>query len=165
MINIFLDMDGMVAKFPAEHGEMGTQKFRTEKGFFKKLQPYKNIDTLNQAIKESKNNVFILSNSPNKQADLDKNLWLDKFLPAIKKENRIFNRGGLTATYEKSYIAEKFLGRKLTQQDILIDDSLHNLLDWSSAGGLAIFKKNRNVSVSWEGKKVSRLSTIAKIIA
>lgn len=163
-MNIFLDMDLTVAKFPVKHGEMGTQKFRTEKGFFQKLEPYKNIDIVEQAIRESANNIFILSNSPTEQADHDKNLWLDKFLPSIKQENRIFNRGGLTAQFEKSYIAEQFLGRKLTQNDVLIDDSLHNLLQWSSAGGIAIFKKNRNASIEWNGKKVSRMSTLAKII-
>lgn len=162
--NFFLDMDLTLAKFPKKHGEQGTQKYKTESGFFSKLQPYAKIELLNEVIK-GKDNVFSLSNSPTEQADFDKDFWMMKHLPALPVERRIYNRGGLTAELSKSEVAERYLGRKLTKNDILVDDSISNLVDWENAGGTAIFKKNRGENTNWDGKSVSRLSTIASLIA
>lgn len=162
---IFLDMDFTLAIFPVKHGEQGTQRYKTQEGFFSKLKPYKNVEMVNNAVAGGNvDTTYILSNSPTEQADSDKEAWLDKYLSAIPKENRIFNRGGLTAEKTKAEVAVEILGRELTPDDILIDDTVKNLIEWEEAGGTAIRKHNRNYKVNWNGKHITRMTTLAKLI-
>lgn len=164
MKNYFLDMDLTLAAFPLKHGEMGTQQYRTKAGFFQKLKPYANIEAVNMAI-IGKKNVYILSNSPTETADNDKRNWLDEFLPAIPEVKRIFNRGGLTANQTKAQVAETILGRKLTKNDILIDDCIKNLKEWEAAGGKAIHKQTRQPNAKkWNGENITRMTQLAKIL-
>ena len=89
--NIYVDMDGVLADFNAEPD--GVNRFRTEKGFFKKLKPLKkNVKTLKKLLADGNHKVFILSASPNEDADGDKSLWLKKYLPMLQTENIIFCR-------------------------------------------------------------------------
>lgn len=161
----FLDMDLTVAKFPIQHGEQGTKKYRLDTGFFCELQPYANVEQVNKAIQTKKaSGVYILSNSPTEQADADKDIWLDKYLPAIPQENRIFNRGGLYAVKTKAAVAMEFLGRPLTKDDILVDDCPKNCAEWVKAGGTAIRKRRRNDGIQWQGKSLYRMTTLANLI-
>ncbi len=160
----WLDMDLCLAKFIAEHGEMGDRRYRTQPGYFLTLKPYANIDAVNRAVKR-RTNVYILSNSPTKQADIDKQAWLDIYLPNMPKKRRIYNRGHLTAEFTKAQVAARILGRPLNKDDILIDDSLRNLVEWTEAGGTAVLKKNRGVNVEWSGASVYRMTQIADLIA
>lgn len=160
----FLDMDLTLVAFPCKHGEQGTKRHRTEEGFFKKLKPYAQISSVNAVI-EGKDNIYILSNSPTEIADSDKCEWLNEHLPAIPQKNRFFNRGGLSAEKTKAEIAIEILGRPLTLDDILIDDSVENLKTWESAGGYAIQKQPNipNYPV-WHGKKITRMTQLAEIL-
>ena len=161
--NIFLDMDYTLAKFPAEHGELGTKRYKTQSGFFAKLKPYKNIELVNQALKKNKN-TFILSNSPNEIADKDKKTWIKQYLPNMPLKRCIFNRGGLTAEKTKAEIAESKLNRKLLCSDILIDDSVTNCEEWVKAGGTAILKSNKKKTNNCKYSEVTRLAQIGRII-
>ena len=73
MKKIFLDLDGTLAKFNVRNA---LQRFDNEKGFFAKLRAYKGIETINEMAKAG--NVYIISASPNEQADVDKMKWICK---------------------------------------------------------------------------------------
>ena len=75
MKKIFLDLDGTLAKFNVKNA---LQRFATEEGFFERLGAYKNIEEINEMAKEG--NVYIISASPNVQADNDKMKWIQKYL-------------------------------------------------------------------------------------
>ena len=82
MKRIFLDLDGTLARFNVRNA---LERFDNEKGFFANLLAYKGIEIVNELAKED--NLFIISASPNEQADNDKMIWLEKYLPNIKQEN------------------------------------------------------------------------------
>ena len=86
-LNIFLDMDGTVVEYIFDLEE----SFAQEGGYVKK-QP---IRPVIEKINEIKNTfpdakIKILSCSRNHRMTKEKNEWLDKNIPYIQKENRIF---------------------------------------------------------------------------
>ena len=100
--NIYCDMDGVLADFNAEPD--GVSRFRTEKGFFKRLKPLKqNVKALRKLIADGNHNVYILSASPNAAADGDK----------IKCNG------------------EKKVNHMVTADGILFDDYGKNIREWT----------------------------------
>ena len=96
-LNIYCDMDGVLADFNAEINAV--ERFKKEKGFFKRLKPFeRNVRALRKLILNKNVNVYILSASPNARADKDKIKWLKKYMPFIKKENII--KSMITQTIE-----------------------------------------------------------------
>ena len=79
---IFLDLDGTLARFNVRNS---LERFDKEKGFFAKLLAYKNIEVVNELAKTKQ--LFIISASPNAQADNDKMEWIERYLPNLPKEN------------------------------------------------------------------------------
>lgn len=123
LINIYVDMDGVIADFNNEPKAL--QRFKTEKGFFKKLHVL-NDNAFAQLLKMNVN-VFILSASPNKQADKDKRAFLRYYYPQIKSKNIIFCRiGDNKADYIK------------TEEGILLDDYGKNCEQWRERGRVAV---------------------------
>ena len=68
-INVYCDMDGVIADFEGQKNAL--ERFKTEKGFFKQLTPI-NKEGFKALLNDPHINLFILSASPNKQADRDK---------------------------------------------------------------------------------------------
>ena len=123
-MNIYVDMDGVIADFNNEPKAL--ERFQVEKGFFKKLHVM-NEYGINALLKDKNINVFILSASPNRQADKDKRKWLKYYYPQIKSKNIIFCRlGENKADYMK------------TEKGILLDDYGKNCLLWRKRGNTAI---------------------------
>lgn len=125
---IFIDMDGTLAEW-----KNVTSNYELyQQGYYESLRPNEHIlNETKRLIKEGEN-VFILSSflSDSAFALEEKNSWLDKYLPELKKENRIFVPYG-----ECKY---KYIPNKITSYDYLIDDHTKNLLDWKDAGGTGI---------------------------
>ena len=133
LLNIYCDMDGVIADFNAEKNAV--ERFATEKGFFKNLKPM-NADGMEKLIEADGKliNLFILSASPNKQADRDKLKWLKCYYPQIKRKNIIIMRCGKNkADYIKT-------------RGILLDDYGKNCNQWRERGMVAIKIEKRNRS-------------------
>ena len=82
MKRLFIDLDGTIAKFNVRNA---LERFDKEKGFFAKLGAYVGVEVINELALT--NQVFVISASPNDQADSDKLLWLSRYLPNISQEN------------------------------------------------------------------------------
>jgi 5'(3')-deoxyribonucleotidase len=123
-MNVYLDMDGVIADFNNEPNAL--ERFATENGFFRDLKVM-NKWAVNQLLAMEDVNVFILSASPNKQADKDKKAWLKYYYPQIKRNQIIFCRVGQNkADYMK------------TEQGILLDDYGKNCEQWRERGNTAV---------------------------
>lgn len=156
-MKIFLDMDGTLARFNVKNA---LERFATEKGFFANLLAYTNIELINEMAKIG--NVYIISASPNKQADIDKMTWLNKYLPALKKSNIVFCRIG----ENKAEIIKQKIGIDI-QGTYLLDDYTPNLIQWEAAGGIGIKRLTSvadNSTGKWKGAAIKNLNQLATVI-
>ena len=129
---IYIDMDGTIARF---HDENLYLERMFEKGFFSDLKPFENaVSAIEQLVNDSTAEIFILSATVNSCSLDEKQKWLDRYLPNIDKEHRIFT----SLNVPKS----EAIGHQLTDKDILIDDYNKNLLEWERAGGTSAKAKN-----------------------
>lgn len=159
MNKIFLDLDGTLARFNVRNA---LKRFDNEKGFFAKLLAYKNIERVNELAKGG--NVYIISASPNEQADSDKMEWVNKFLPNLKIENIIFCRLG----ENKAKIIESKLQIKIDTTCYLLDDYTKNLTEWETVGGVGIKRLTTvadNSRKLWKGLELKDLKDLGELIA
>ena len=150
MKKIFLDLDGTLARFNVRNA---LTRFDNEIGFFAKLLAYKNIEEINEMTKIG--NVYIISASPNKQADQDKMKWVNKYLPSMPLKNIVFCRIG----ENKAEIIKEKVGVDI-KGNILLDDYTKNLEQWESAGGVGIKRLTSvadNSTGKWKGLAIRNL--------
>ena len=158
MIKLFIDLDGTVAKFNVRNA---LERFDKEVGFFAKLGAYKGIEILNTLALS--NQVFVISASPNEQADKDKRVWLDKFLPNIKSENITLCRLG----ENKAQVIENKYNIKINEQCYLLDDYTKNLVEWVACGGVGIKRLTSvadNSTGKWKGATLKNLVELAEVL-
>lgn len=121
-ISIYFDMDGTLAVF--NKGKTMEEIFSP--GYFRNLEPNKNIVSLAKQLCADENvNVYVLSKS-SYEAIQEKIDWLEEYIPEIHKENIVFVP--LEAN-KRDFIPNSF------NVQILIDDYNKNLNDWD---GLAV---------------------------
>ena len=155
MKKIFLDLDGTLAKFNVKNA---LARFTVEKGFFERLGAYKGIETINEMAKAG--NVYIISASPNVQADNDKMKWIAKYLFNIPLENIIICRVG----ENKAEIIKSQLNIAIDKTTVLLDDYTKNLVEWESAGGVGIKRLTSvadNSTGKWKGLAIRQLKELA----
>lgn len=90
--------------------------------------------------------VYILAPAfPGPYAMEEQQAWLDRYLPEIPQENRLFVPLGQSKA--------QALGRPLTQEDVLVDGFSRNLPDWEKAGGVGIQSLNQanDALTPWQG--------------
>lgn len=158
MIKIFLDLDGTLAKFNVRNA---LERFDKEKGFFARLKAYKNIEIVNELAKN--NNLFVISASPNEQADRDKLEWLNKYLPNIQLDNVTICRLG----QNKAQIIQDKYNIAIDNNCYLLDDYTKNLVEWESFGGKGIKRLTfvaDNSRKLWKGLTLKDLKELTNII-
>lgn len=154
---VFLDLDGTLAKFNVRSA---LERFDKEVGFFAKLGAYKGIEVVNELAKT--NQLFIISASPNEQADKDKMIWIQKYLPNVSIDNITLCRIG----QNKAQIIEKKYSIKIDNNCYLLDDYTKNLNEWESFGGLGIKRLTSvadNSRKLWKGLQIKDLTELIKI--
>ena len=160
MKKLFLDMDGTIAKFNSKRNAL--ERFAVEKGFFTTLKPFKYIDTINELIESNQVQVFVISASPNAQADNDKIIWLETHLPKLAKENICFCRIG----ENKAKIIKDKLNITIDNECYLLDDYTKNLIEWNSCNGIGIKRLTSladNSRKLWKGLSIRSLQELAII--
>ena len=159
MKKIFLDLDGTLARFNVRNA---LQRFDKEIGFFAKLLAYKGIEEINEMAKNG--NVYVISASPNEQADLDKMTWISQYLPALQKENIVLCRLG----ENKAQVIESQLNIIINEVTYLLDDYTKNLTEWESAGGVGIKRLTSVADNSrglWKGLTLKDLAMLESLVA
>lgn len=157
MIKVFLDLDGTLARFNVRNA---LERFDKEEGFFARLKAYKNIEIVNELAKN--NNLFIISASPNEQADKDKLEWLSKYLPNIQLDNVTICRLG----QNKAQIIQNKYNITIDNSCYLLDDYTKNLVEWESFGGKGIKRLTRvsdNSTKKWKGLTLKDLKELTLI--
>jgi 5'(3')-deoxyribonucleotidase len=158
MKRIFLDLDGTVAKFNVKNA---LQRFDNEIGFFAKLGAYKGIESINELAKSGI--IYIISASPNEQADKDKQEWLDKYLPNVPQKNITMCRLG----ENKARVIESKYSITISQECYLLDDYTKNLLEWTANGGTGIKRLTSvadNSTGKWQGMCLKDLTKLAEML-
>ena len=158
MIKLFIDLDGTVAKFNVRNA---LERFDKEIGFFANLGAYKGIEAINEMALLK--NVYVISASPNNQADIDKMIWLNKYLPNIPKENITLCRLG----ENKAKIIENKYNLIIDNNCYLLDDYSKNLFEWVANGGTGIKRLTSVADNSrglWKGLIIKDLNKIAEIL-
>ena len=152
--NLFIDMDGTIAKF---YDDANCLEKMYEPGFFRNLKKYhETIDAL-QGLKDI-GNLYIISAV---HADIwdqvvsEKMEWLAEAGLDFPTSQIIFVPFGA----DKAGTAELILGRKLSKNDILLDDYNKNLAEWSERGGESVKFVNEinnkgKIGPVWKGFKV-----------
>ena len=152
MIKIFLDLDGTLARFNVRNA---LERFDKEEGFFARLKAYKNIEIVNELAKT--NQLYIISASPNEQADNDKMIWLNKYLPNINVENITLCRLG----QNKAQIIQDKYNITIDKKCYLLDDYTKNLNEWEQYNGSGI---KRLTAVADNSRKLWKGLTLKDLI-
>lgn len=145
---LIVDMDGTLAEFK----KVDTLEQLYEKNYFLNLSPHINVI---EAVKEiiSKNDdieVYICSSvlSDSKYALKEKNAWLDKYLPEIPKDRRIFPPCGEDK--------KKYIPNGVSENDFLLDDYTNVLRMWNPPGrGIKLMNGINGTNGTWKSDKIS----------
>ena len=178
MINLFLDLDGTLAKFNNKRNAL--KRFDNEIGFFANLKPYKYIEFVNELANNKNVNVYVISATPNDQADQDKLVWIEKYLNNIKKENICFSRIGenkakvikdkLNITIDNNCLLlddKDKLNITIDNNCLLLDDYTKNLIEWQNLNGIGIKRitsKADNSRGLWKGYCLKDLRQLSVLI-
>lgn len=158
MKKIFLDLDGTLAKFNVPNA---LERFDKEEGFFKNLGAYKGIEVVNELARD--NALFIISASPNEQADKDKMIWIEKFLPNININNITICRIG----ENKAKIIQDKYNITINDNCYLLDDYTKNLNEWENFGGKGIKRITKvadNSTKKWQGLELRQLKDLVNFV-
>ena len=136
---LFVDMDGTLARF---HDQVNYIERMFEKDFFRNLSAFENmVAGIRQFIQLYPDvDVYILSAKVIGEppyCEQEKHAWLDRHLPEIPAERRIFTEMGRP---KAEYIPDG-----LSKNDFLLDDYNKGLNQWLFDGGSAI-KCHNNIN-------------------
>lgn len=153
---LYIDMDGTLAVFtPAQSLET-----LYERGYFYNLAPIENVlEAVKNIISDNPGievNILSAVLTDSEFAIDEKNAWLDKYLPEIPNEHRIFPPCGAD---KKLYIPNL-----LSETDFLLDDYTVNLTAWEPpARGIKLLNGINNSRGTWHGDAVSFNKTADEI--
>lgn len=143
---LFVDMDGTLAEFKT----VDTLETLYEKDYFINLKPNENVlGAIKQLIADNDIDVYILSAylTDSRYALEEKNAWLDKYLPELPQEKRLFVPCGT----DKSVAVPGLI----RPDDYLLDDYTKNLSEWEPpARGIKLINGIYHTNGTWQGDKI-----------
>ena len=143
---LFVDMDGTLAEFKT----VDTLETLYEKDYFLHLKPNENVlGAIKQLIADNDIDVYILSAylTDSRYALEEKNAWLDKYLPELPQEKRLFVPCGT----DKSVAVPGLI----RPDDYLLDDYTKNLSEWEPpARGIKLINGINHTNGTWQGDKI-----------
>ena len=143
---LFVDMDGTLAEFKT----VDTLGTLYEKDYFINLKPNENVlGAIKQLIADNDFDVYILSAylTDSRYALEEKNAWLDKYLPELPQEKRLFVPCGT----DKSVAVPGLI----RPDDYLLDDYTKNLSEWEPpARGIKLINGINHTNGTWQGDKI-----------
>lgn len=143
---LFVDMDGTLAEFKT----VDTLETLYEKDYFINLKPNENVlGAIKQLIADNDFDVYILSAylTDSRYALEEKNAWLDKYLPELPQEKRLFVPCGT----DKSVAVPGLI----RPDDYLLDDYTKNLSEWEPpARGIKLINGINHTNGTWQGDKI-----------
>jgi 5'(3')-deoxyribonucleotidase len=154
-------MDGTIAKFNSKRNALA--RFDNEVGFFSSLKPFAHLDSINSMIQNNEVEVYVISASPNEQADKDKMTWLKKYLPTLKESNVCFCRLGQNKAQE----IKKQLNITIDSNCYLLDDYTKNLIEWKDNKGIGIKRLTSladNSTKRWTGLNIKDLNQLSTLL-
>lgn len=126
-IKLFIDMDGVIADY----------EFGNAENFDKKRPLYDSIKKLEEISKIDNIELYILSITRENIGINEKNIWLDKYVNFIKKENRIIiSKEGKTQS--SAQLKSEYLNSIKTEDTIIVIDDDPSILK-------EINKANKNI--------------------
>lgn len=143
-LRLFVDMDGTLNKFKS----VDTLETLYEEGYFRNLRPNEKVL---QAVKNiiyiyPEIEVYVMSAvfTDSKYALAEKNEWLDKYLPQIDQEHRIFPPCGKNKL--------EYVPGGIRPTDHLLDDYTKNLVLWEPpAKGIKLLNGINHTNETWQG--------------
>ena len=157
---LFLDMDGTIAKFNSKKDAL--KRFDNEVGFFKTLKPFAHLEVINKLIEMQVVEVYIISASPNEQADKDKRVWLKTHLKQLNENNICFCRIGK----DKAKEIKQQLNITIDNNCYLLDDYNTNLFQWKMNNGIGIKRLTSladNSRKLWKGLSIRSLKELERL--
>lgn len=146
-IRKFVDLDGTAAVFKP----VDTLETLYEKGYFYNLEPIQNVVDAIKILMEKypEIEIYIMSSvlSDSKYALQEKNAWIDKYLPGIDMEHRIFPPCGENKL--------DYIPGGVRETDWLLDDYTHNLTLWEPpARGIKLLNGINHTRETWRGNRL-----------
>lgn len=148
---LFVDMDGVLAAFNKEATEDDLK--RTE-GYWKSLPAQTAVvNAVRKIAADGFIEVWIITHYlPDADYVIpEKNAWKSREIPEVPL---IFAEYGK----DKAKVVESVTGKKVTKNDILLDDFTKNLEAWEAAGGTGIKLLNgiNDTHGSWKGLRIHK---------
>ena len=117
-INIYCDMDGVIAEY-----DIGNFNYET-------IRPLKtSINNIKKLFCKENINIYILSICKTDKIIEDKIIWLNKYMPFLKKDNMILlsKENNLYKDLESKDIKLNYLKKNISKSDvnIVIDDDIN----------------------------------------
>ena len=146
---LFIDMDGTIVVW---NGDASFEEVAAP-GYFSNIAPMNNsLMAVKYLVTEmsDKYEIFILSSVfEDGHSIRDKNIWLDRYLPEIDAEHRIFVPYSRT---KRDYVRE--VTGAIYDSDVLVDDFTKNLAAWHGVGIKILNGINGNKG-TWNGYVIS----------
>ena len=135
-IKIYLDMDGTIVECLFDKDD----SYKKEGAYLKKepiIPVMDQIEKINNTLKNVE--INILSCSRDKKMSKEKNEWIDKNIPYIKKNNRIFLEKK-DPTEDRNKVKGEYIKKHILQDEvaILIDDDRNVLKEAQKIVGESI---------------------------
>lgn len=142
---LFIDMDGTINYF---NNNIDSLDSIYSKGYFSNLHPRNQVIEAIREYSKHDSEIYVLANVIDSPYVInEKNEWLDKYLPELDRQHRIFVPYGKNKT--------DYIQGNITKMDFLLDDSESNLIEWNKQGSsIKLVNELNDRESTWNGESV-----------